>query len=155
MTYTEHRTPNRSFRIFDCYDTEAQVGDYIAVPGYAILKVLGSVDSGDYINLIVQEGSNKPYQIDLLKPEIELAEQERNRIEADETEMSAIIHSTVTEEFELYLANNYDSLTEPISSSPDARFSKFIEPSDKEIAGYPVAANGYHNADWTADGCEF
>lgn len=88
MTYTEHRTSTRSFRIFDCYDTSAESGDYIAVPGYAILKVLSRVDSGDYINLVVQEGSNKPYQIDLLKPEVELAEQERNRLEAAEEEMS-------------------------------------------------------------------
>lgn len=150
MTYTEHKTTARAFRVFDCYDIEAQPSDYIAVPGYPIAKVLSRVDSGDYINLVVQEGGNKPYQIDLLKPEVAVAEQERD-LEADEEEMSRIIHSAAMEELELYL----DWLTEPIGTNPDYIFGTFIEPSDEEIAALPIASNGYHDPNWNAVGCEF
>lgn len=48
-----------------------------------------------------------------------------------------------------------DWLTEPIGANPDAIFGVFIEPSDEEIATFPVAENAYHDPNWTMEGCEF
>lgn len=137
MTYTENRPT-----VFECIYINARVGDYFKLPYQPSVVILSRIDLGDYVTFLVRSGKNQPEQWDIMKPEVELAEQERNRIEA-------------TEEFELYLANNYDWLTEPIGSNPDAIFGKFVEPSDEEIAGYSVAASGYHDETWTADGCEF
>lgn len=119
------------FRSTEKMPTEAQAEDYIAIPEYSRLKVLSRVDSGDYINVFAQEENSQPYQFDFLKPEAELREQERNRIEAGEAEMSRIIYNAALEELEhalgFSLRPSDDWLTEPIGSNPDAIFGSFLD----------------------------
>ena len=126
MTYTENRT-----QVFDHMTTTAQAGNYFRLPQQPIVRVLAAVDFGDYVGYIVQAGENPPEQWDVMKHSAELEEQELNRLQGD------------------------DWLTQPIGSNPDAIFGKFIEPSDEEMATFPTAENGYHDPNWTNEGCEF
>ena len=146
MTYTEsHPT------VFNYTTTDAQVGDFFQLSFQPSAKVLSRADLGDYVAYIVKIG-DRTEAWDLLKPEAGLQEQERNRIEADEAEMSAVIHSTATEEFEVYLAGQYDWLTEPIGASLDAIFGV----TGEQMAEYlPPVKNAYHDTSWTGKGCEF
>ncbi|NEP10842.1 MAG: hypothetical protein F6K14_11635 [Symploca sp. SIO2C1] len=48
-----------------------------------------------------------------------------------------------------------DWLTEPIGSNPDSIFGSFIEPSDEEIATFPIAENAYHDPNFDVMGGEF
>jgi hypothetical protein len=102
MTYTEPKSS--TFRVFDHATTEAVVGDVFHLPYQPSVRIIAAVDSGDYVCYVVQSGSEKPEQWDILKPEAELREQERNRVEAEaleaEIEMSAIIHGASQEEIE-------------------------------------------------------
>lgn len=147
MTYTEQHT----VQIFDYITVEARVGDYFQLPFQPSVKVLSRVDLGDYVAYTVQVG-DATEAWDLLKPEAEIRELERNRIYADEQEMSAVIHSTATEEFEVYLAAQHDWLTEPIGSNPDYIFGM----TGEQMAEYlPPVKNAYHDSQWTGKGCEF
>lgn len=57
---------------------------------------------------------------------------------------------------ELDLPSPDDSwLTEPIGANPLFIFGEFIEPSDEEIATFPVAENAYHDPDFDVYGGEF
>jgi hypothetical protein len=136
--------------------TDAKVGDYFKLPYQPCVKVISKIDSGDYITFIVQAGNNIPEQWDMLKPEVALSEQERDRIQAEaEREMSEIIHTTATQEFYSQHLGIDNWLTEPIGSNPNSIFGTFIEPSDQEIATFPVAENGYHDPNFDVMGGEF
>lgn len=167
MTYTAPRTA----QVFDHMTTTAQAGDYFRLPHQPIVRVLAAVDFGDYVGYIVQAGENPPEQWDVMKHSAELEEQELNRLqaefEADEAEMSAIIYNSSEQEIMELLGlatktperidwlQGDDWLTQPIGSNPDAIFGKFIEPSDQEQSTFPVVENGYHDPNWTDEGCEF
>jgi hypothetical protein len=62
--------------------------------------VIERVDLGDYVAYTVADKNGKRQYWELMKPEAELAEQERNRLETEvhEAEMGAIIYDSAEEE---------------------------------------------------------
>ena len=165
MTYTSDRT----VQVFDHTTTEAQIGDYFRLPYQPTFRVVALVDLGDYVSYLVQSGSNTPEQWDIMKPEAELVEQERNRVEseeleADEREMSAIIYQSSEDEIMQLLGlvtttperldwlEDDKWLNEPVSAGLDY----ILGMSEQKQADYlPPVENAYHGPNWTADGCEF
>jgi hypothetical protein len=157
MTYITERPTH----IFDHTTTEAQIGDYFRLPYQPTFRVVAVVDLGDIVSYLVQSGSNTPEQWDIMKPETELVEQERNRVEAEteeyEREMSAIIYQSSKDEILeaiglLEPLTKYDWLPEPIGADMTYIFGM----SGEEMAeALPPVETGYHNENWTADGCEF
>lgn len=77
MTYT-------ATRVFDHTTAEAEIGDYFKLPYQPVFRVVAKIDLGGYVSFLVQSGQNTPEQWDVMKPEAELVEQERNRIEAEQ-----------------------------------------------------------------------
>ena len=104
-----------------------------------------------------------------MKPEAELVEQERNRVESEELEayereMSAIIYQSSEDEIMQLLGlvtttperldwlEDDKWLNEPVSAGLDY----ILGMSEQKQADYlPPVENAYHGPNWTADGCEF
>jgi hypothetical protein len=164
MTYITERPTH----IFDHTTTEAQIGDYFRLPYQPTFRVVAVIDLGDYVSYLVQSGSNTPEQWDIMKPETELVEQERNRVEAEaeayEREMSAIIYQSSEDEIMQLLGlvtttperldwlEDDKWLNEPVSAGLDY----ILRMSGQEQADYlPPVENAYHDHNWAADGCEF
>lgn len=153
MTYTEQRQS----QVFNKITTEAQVGDFFSLPWTPTFQILSKVDIGDYIAFVVQSGNNPTEHWDVMKPEAELREQERSRIEEGEAEMGEIIYDAALEELEEALGfslrpNKYDWLTEPIGANPGYIFGMTGEQMAEVL---PSVENAYHDRNWTGEDCEF
>ena len=160
---------DRTVQVFDHTTTEAQIGDYFRLPYQPTFRVVAVIDLGDIVSYLVQSGGNTPEQWDIQKPTAEIAEQERNRVEAEEIEayeqeMPAIIYqsseaemlealglvTTTPERLDWLESDKW--LTEPIGTDMTYIFGM----SGEEMAEtLPPVENAYHDPDWTADGCEF
>lgn len=175
MTYTENRTAAAKKQILSYADrvtiasvlTWDETGSYVYSPS----EIEAIVTEGEMVYVKLSGRRSQPISRYMFRSILEaqrasinkqiesIVEAEEIEVAAAEEEMSRIIHEDAQQEFSLYIenltSNTHDWLTEPVGSNPDAIFSKFAEPSDEEIAGYPVAANGYHDTQWTTDGCEF
>ena len=160
---------DRTVQVFDHTTTEAQIGDYFRLPYQPTFRVIALVDLGDIVSYLVQSGGNTPEQWDIQKPEAELVEQERDRIqakeiEAYEQEMSAVIYDSAEEEIMELLGlvknpperldwiNGDEWLTEPIGADMTYIFGMTPE---QQAEALPPVETGYHDENWTSDGCEF
>ncbi|NEP58456.1 MAG: hypothetical protein F6K31_15810 [Symploca sp. SIO2G7] len=108
------QVPTTQPQVFEEATTEAEVGDYFKLPFQPCVKVIARIDLGDYITFIVQAGNNHPEQWDMLKPEVALSEQERDRIQAEEiagkaVDSEAAIHQLTTPSQEKLVACPYCS----------------------------------------------
>ncbi len=134
MTYTQ----SRPAQVFDHTTTEAQIGDYFALPQQPIMRVIALIDIGDYVSYLVQAGNNKPEQWDIMKPVAELVEQERNRLDAEEIEqyeqeMSEIIYQSSEKEILEAIGlieplAQYDWATEPQANEPPKMKAPSVQP---------------------------
>lgn len=143
MTYT-------ATRVFDHTTAEAEIGDYFKLPYQPVFRVVAKIDLGGYVSFLVQSGQNTPEQWDVMKPEAELAEQERNRIETEEREVQEVLSMMMPPERLDWISQD-DWLNEPIGAGLDYIFGMTGE---QQAEFLPPVETGY-NEYWTTGDTEF
>lgn len=142
MTYTENRT-----QVFDHTTTEAQAGDYFQLPYTPTVRVIAKIDLGGYVSYLVQSGSNTPEQWDVMKTEVTFGEI---------TEITSVDSQKQKEDDAAFitavLQQEYDWLTQPIGTNPDAIFGQMMAEQEAEFRLH--CETGYHDPNWNDENTE-